>query len=95
MMVIKKSIRTRHRYLLIRSNINGKDLLREIMRRAYKYLGILSIPKIEIIESKDNLHILRISRKEFNKVRIALILENEPRIILLKSSGTLRGIKEN
>ena len=90
--VLKKSVRTRYRYLLVKSDLEEKQLSAVMRKIAREYLGKLYIPKIKILGRTEDHYIVRVSREQFNKFRVALVLWEENTIRIVKSSGTIRAL---
>ncbi len=91
-MVLKKSVRTRYRYLLIKSDLEEKQLGAILRKIAREYLGKLNIPKIKVLDRRKDYYIVRVSREQFNKFRVALVLWENNTIRLVKSSGTINAL---
>lgn len=98
-MVIKKSVRTRYRYIkflyLSEQRTDARQLEAEIRAFVLKQLGCLGNPTLKLLSfTKEGAGILRCSADAFMRVRQALLFfyGTNFRIKLVGSSGTLKAL---
>jgi RNase P/RNase MRP subunit POP5 len=96
-MVIKKTLRKGKRYILFKQHYKNKPLKEnEIVQELKRYIGLIDMPPIKIIYYDNEHGIIKTDDSGLKKIIIGLILcsDNEGRIEVLDSSGTIKSIIE-
>lgn len=97
-MTLKKSVRTRHRYIKFRvisqRTFSGEEIYREIYGFASLALGAFAMPKMRLVSYENSEGILKCRAQDFVPLRaaLALLASKEYRIKLLASSGTIKAL---
>lgn len=96
-MAIKKTLRKGGRYVLFKQHYEKNPLREnEIILNVKKYLGLIDMPPLKIIHLDENYGLIKTNNVGIKKVLISLLLcyDNEKRIEILDSSGTIKSIQE-
>ncbi|GEM_PF-3188498 len=99
-MVVKKSARTVYRYILFdylsQSGKRADELQRELNQVMQQMYGMVGAPHLKLISFSKGRGIVRCGRSQFVQARRAFALYINPtyRIRQVRSSGTLKGLRE-
>ncbi|MCX8205870.1 MAG: hypothetical protein N3H30_01440 [Candidatus Micrarchaeota archaeon] len=97
-MALKKSVRTRHRYIKFRTisqrKFAGDEIYSEILRFVSRTHGAFAMPKMRLISYENSEGILKCRAQDLTQLRaaLALLTSREYRIKLLSSSGTIKAL---
>lgn len=100
-MAVKKSLRTRFRYIMFQffsAQPFGNEIEGKIRAHLLNMLGLLGAPKVKLISlDAEGKGVLRCNSESFATIRQALLFfyGRDYRLRLLKSSGTMKSLREN